>query len=560
MAGIDRACGTPHDSVRAVFEAAYWFAVSIALVLAFLFVFDHDAWTPDEPRVIELARSIHPASWAVPTLNGTNFLEQPPLYYWAVAAGYWGFGTSVGVARAVSSLFGLLALAATHVFAAQLGGRRVGLLAALSLALSAEFFWVCHRIAVDSALVFFVAAAGASALRGLTADSKLSRKTFLVLCYAAASLAYLSKGAVGLGLAGFAFLAVAVALRRLRLLLESHLWAAPLIFLVVTGPYHLELYRELGAAGLRAVVIDNTLGRAGGGMDSHLQAWHYYLPLFVPLLLPSGVFFLGGAARYLISRRAMTPAQRFAFEVPLFWLAMGLIALSFAASKRELYLAPLLPAAATISGLWLEMLVEGRTPSRYATVLPTLLAALLALGGAALPASAAAYGRPLAVPMITGLGAVAIAAISVADELRHRRLRALAALAAAAVCVLAGTLFTWVPWVDGQKGLAPFFASAGPRVPPGAPVFVLLPDEATSGAIPFYTGRFATPLRDSADLARVLEVNGEAYVYVIDKDPLMSRYRQIDQRPHRELAAAIRPGSRSLRLLYFGGRQLEEQP
>ena len=47
--------------------------------------------------VIELARSIHSDSWAVPTLNGSPFLEQPPLYYWAVAAGYRVCGTSVGV-------------------------------------------------------------------------------------------------------------------------------------------------------------------------------------------------------------------------------------------------------------------------------------------------------------------------------------------------------------------------------------------------------------------------------------------------------------------------------
>ena len=198
--------------------------------------------------MIELAHSLRAASWAVPTLNGSPFLEQPPLYYWAVAAAYWACGTSVGVARAVSSLFGLLTLGATYAFAARLGGRRVGLLAALSLGLSAEFFWISHRIVVDSALTCFVAVAAAAALRGLTEESKRFRAGWLVVCYAAASLAYLSKGAVGLGLSGFAFLAVVAGLRRPRLLLESHLWAAPLIFLALTGPYHLELHRELGRA------------------------------------------------------------------------------------------------------------------------------------------------------------------------------------------------------------------------------------------------------------------------------------------------------------------------
>jgi 4-amino-4-deoxy-L-arabinose transferase-like glycosyltransferase len=540
-------------------EGGRWFAAAILLSLAFLFVFDHDAWTPDEPRVIELARSMRAASWAVPTLNGSPFLEQPPLYYWAVAAAYWVCGTSVGVARAVSSLFGLLTLGATYGFAARLGGRRAGLLAALSLGLSSEFFWISHRIVVDSALTGFVAIAAAAALRGLTEESKRARAGWLILCYAAASLAYLSKGAVGVGLSGFAFLAIAAALRRPRLLLESHLWAAPLIFLIVTGPYHVELSRELGIAGLRTVVIDNTLGRAGGGMDSHVHPWHYYLPLLIPCALPSGVFFLGGVGRYLQGRRALSPALRFAFEVPLLWLALGLVGLSLAASKRELYLTPLLPAVATVSGLWLEMLLEGRATSRYARLLPIALAALLALGAAALPAAAAVFHIPVRVPVLGGIGAAAFAFLAFAELSQHRKVRALATVTAGMLWLTAAAIFAWVPWVDEQKNFAPFFADAAPRVPAGAPVFVLLPDEVASGVIPFYTGRLATPLRDAADLGRALEENGEAYVYVVDKDPIMSRYQQISQRPHRALSAEIRPDSRSLRLLYFGRARSEER-
>jgi 4-amino-4-deoxy-L-arabinose transferase-like glycosyltransferase len=540
---IERASGAPRVSAG--------FAAAVLLALACLFVFDHDAWTPDEPRVIELGHSIGRDHWAAPTLNGTPFLEQPPLYYWAVAAGYGAFGTSVGVARAVSSLFGLLALAATYAFAAQLGGRRVGWLAALSLGLSSEFFWISHRIVVDSALTCFVAASAATALRGLTSTSPRARVGWLALCYAAASLAYLSKGAVGLGLSGIALLAVVGALRRPRLLLESHLWAAPLIFAAITGPYHQELYRELGAAGLHTVVIDNTLGRAGGGMNSHVHAWHYYLPLLIPCALPSGVFFLCGLGRYLLGRDALSRSERFAFEVPLLWLAMGVAALSLVASKRELYLTPLLPAAATVSGVWLDMLVEGRTTWRHARHVPAALAALLALCGIALPVSAAAYHLPLALPAIAEVAILLLARSSWIEARRDRADRALALLATGAVCAIAGAVFTWVPYVDEQKRFAPFFARAAANVPADAPVFVLSPDEVASGVIPFYTGRPAIPIGGADDLARAIESDGEAYLYVIDKDPIMSRYQQVAQEPHLELAAEIRPDSRSLRLLYF---------
>jgi 4-amino-4-deoxy-L-arabinose transferase-like glycosyltransferase len=559
VAETDRA-SSAGASAREAPHGGRWFAVAILLALALLFVFDHDAWTPDEPRVAELAHSIHAATWAVPTLNGTPFLEQPPLYYWAVAAAYAAFGTSVGVARTVSSLFGLLTIVICYAFAARLGGRRVGLLAALSLGLSAEFFWISHRVVVDSALACFVTAAAAAALRGLTEPSKRARAGWLALCYAAASLAYLSKGVVGLGLSGFAFLAVVAALRRPRLLLESHLWAAPLIFAVLTAPYHLELYRELGATGLRTVTVAHTVGRAGGEMDSHVQPWHYYLPLLLPCLLPSGLFFVGGVGHYVLGRRGLSRTDLFAFEVPLFWLAMGLVGLSLAASKRELYLTPLLPAAATISGLWLERIAVGQARSRYARLLPGALVALLAVSAVALPVAAVAFHLAPAAAVTAGVAGLAIAAASLAELRRWSPLRAIAAVALGIVCVLAGVVFTWVPWIDEQKSFASFFATAAPRVPSSGRIFVLRPDETASGVIPFYTQRLATPLRDAADLDRALASGAEAYVYVIDKDPAMSRYQLIAQRPHRELASEIRPSSRSLRLLYFRGPHDGERP
>jgi hypothetical protein len=333
---------------------------------------------------------------------------------------------------------------------------------------------------------------------------------------------------------------------------------APLIFLLWTAPYHLQLYSDLGAAGLRTVVVENSWGRAGGGMNSHVQPWHYYLPLLILCLLPSGVFFLGGVCRFFASRRELSREERFAFEVPLFWLAMGLIGLSLASSKRELYLTPLLPAAATVSGLWLAMLLEGRATSRYARLLPVALTATLAASGAALPISAAVFRLPLAIPGVAGVGTLAIAAAALAEQRGRRTARALAWLTVGGLWVITAAIFTWVPRVDAQKDFAPFFTDAGARVPAGAPLFVLLPDEVANGVIPFYTGRLAKPLSGDADLARAIAENGEVYVYVIDKDATMSRYQQVSSRSHETLASALRPDSRSLRLLRFRGSS--EQP
>ncbi|MEZ6186396.1 MAG: hypothetical protein R3F62_15475 [Planctomycetota bacterium] len=84
----------------------------------------------------------------------------------------------------------------------------------------------------------------------------------------------------------------------------------------------LELYRAWGP-GLHEVVVQNTLGRAGGGHGSHARWVGYYVPRLLPNLLPAGLFFLGGAAHWLRRRRTLPPAERFAYEAPLLWLGPG---------------------------------------------------------------------------------------------------------------------------------------------------------------------------------------------------------------------------------------------
>ena len=43
-------------------------------------------WNPDEPRVGQIAREmVSSGDWVVPQLNGTPFVEKPPLCFWLVS-------------------------------------------------------------------------------------------------------------------------------------------------------------------------------------------------------------------------------------------------------------------------------------------------------------------------------------------------------------------------------------------------------------------------------------------------------------------------------------------
>ena len=92
------------------------FACAILLALSAAFVADHDAWTPDEPRVVALARSVREGSLVVPLLDGEPFLEQPPFHAWTVAGAYHLMGTAVAPARGVSAIAGALTLLLAFVY------------------------------------------------------------------------------------------------------------------------------------------------------------------------------------------------------------------------------------------------------------------------------------------------------------------------------------------------------------------------------------------------------------------------------------------------------------
>lgn len=537
-------------------------AVFAIFVLAACFLADHDAWTPDEPRVVALGQSVAHGSWVAPRLNGEPFLEQPPLHAWSVALAYRAFGETVTVARSVSVVWSLLTLAMTFLLGERLANRRVGALSAILLATSFLFFYAEHRVTADPALAFFVVGSVYASLRGLTAPSRGERFFALLLAYAGASLAYLSKGVVGIGLAGFGFVAVVIALRDAKALLRGQLWLAPLCFLAITTAYHWRLYEECGLQGLKTVVYENTVSRAGTD-SQHYQSPAYYLWSFPLHFLPGTFFFLGGIAWFALERRSLDAKGRLAWEVPLVWFALGLLGLSIAKSKREIYVLPLLPGAALVGGLWLERVLERQDGRLLARFVPHVLGVVLVLAGIGLPVGASAILKvgwlvPLAGAAVTvALGVLALA-LATADQPD----RSLAASLAGGLALVVAADLAVVPYVDAQKGLGRPLREAVALVPANKALYIIVPDETMLGSVPFYGGRPVEALPggehlfplDEAKKQLAAHIHGEREVWVLTVE---KHEKPITFESVQSLGPEVVkkwPVSREIRLLRFRAR------
>ena len=470
----------------------------IALV-TLIGIFDHELWTPDEPRDAEISREI--GFRALPTLNGEAHVEKPPLYFWSVHASYQLFGVHAWSARVPSLLFSWGTLIFTWLLARRMFGRDAAWRACLFLATTIVYFVVTHRCTVDNALVFTTTGCFFWLYRAQASERKLG---LYLLAYLFAAGAALAKGAVGAGLAGATFLAFVLWMRKPMEILRAQPWLAVALIAAAAGAWLFSLPLEARDTFL----MSNQWGRLSGqGRTDHLQPFWYYGAAYLYALAPWGLAAFT-AIPWLLRRDEDTPAKRYLVA----WIVLGVLLLSLAATKRELYLLPLAPATAILAAGWIE-----RGSGRLRAVADRVGIALLA-GGHLLVAGAAIWlGNWIALGLTLALGAAIFLAARGSRD----------ALGLAVASVLVAAAIVAVPALEREKSLAPFARALPPEIT-RVPVF--RPDETTLAVIPFYTSRNVAPLESLADALRAAETTPAWLVVVLKSDrdavpaELKSRY------------------------------------
>jgi len=491
-------------------------AVLLAVLIAFAGIGSHSLWSPDEPTGAAVGRGmLDSGDLIVPRLNGEPFLEKPPLYWWVQVAALRVFGVSDTVARVPSALFSALTLLAAFAIGRRLGGPRQGLLALVVLGTTLVFVQNLGRVVVDPALAFFVAVAHLGFARLAEPRSPAEAWGSRLLVAVAISLGFLSKGVVAIGLGAGPPVLYLLATRRGRAVRELALLAAfgvP-IFALLVAPWALALYRAAGWPGLKECLVANTASRfvhtAQSARFGHTQPFYYYLGLGPLLLLPwtlalpamlrAGVF-RGSEARRLL----------------LATVGLGVLLLSAASSKREMYLMPLLPAWSACVAWWLAGAGERAWDRRTLLALLGFAAGILVLLGALslgiawaprLPATVAPVRAAVPQWHLAAFGLIAVAAgiALVVLLVRRRRTGPPVAWVAVSLVLLFLALETEVQaLIDPVKRMDEMTAAVARQIPGPGPVPAYLPpgqsNEVVFGMIGFELGRRVQPLTTPEEL------------------------------------------------------------
>jgi len=460
---------------------------------------------PDEGRYAEIPREmVASGDWLTPRLNGYKYFEKPPLQYWITAAAFSAFGQSEWAARLWPGVMGFLGVLLVFWAGNRLFWPPVGLYGAAVAASSAIYVSIGHLLTLDMALcVFMSASVFAFAVAQRDPADEAEQRRWMLLAWASAALAVMTKGLVGIVLPAGAVALYVLIERDWRLPGRLHALRGGLLFLAIAAPWFIAVSLA-NPEFLRFFFIHEHFERFTTREHGRYQPVWYFVPVLLAGVLPWIVHLFPALGR------AWTRVPEIRFQPRRFLLLWCVVVFAFfsaSGSKLGSYILPIFPALALLIGIHLAS-----ASPRFALA-QGLVAALLgiALATASLWASA---NLPKALALLEtdlppelyaaylpwlAVGGIALAAAGIASASQCGR------RAAAALTLALGGL-AWVQIVlSGHETLAPAFSAyhvvqkIRGDVKPDVPFYVV---DTFDHTLPFYLDRTVTMVGNKDELAQ----------------------------------------------------------
>jgi len=320
-----------------------------ALPVFFLALGANSIWDANEAFYVETPRQmVLTGDYVHPTFNALERFNKPVLSYWIVAGLYHAFGVSVEVER-----WGIAIGAMAIVFAAFLIGRALrstatGVLAALLIATAPRIVFFSRRIFIDVYITAFMSLALACFVLAMRDEAR--RRRYLTLMYVVIGLGVLTKGPMAVLLPGAVALAWLAVERRLGDLRRLMIVPGALIVLAIAAPWWIAvgLTDPHGWQHLTEFFVGENVGRFSSSMTGGRAPWFFLGVLFGDFLLPWAPLLAVVIVSAWRARRQPADPARSLRRLLWIWIGVIVVGFSFSASKEDLYIFPVVPAAAAL--------------------------------------------------------------------------------------------------------------------------------------------------------------------------------------------------------------------
>ena len=349
---------------------------SLTLFLAFFWsgagAFLHTLTSSDETRVCGISLAMLLENDALlPRLNGTPFVEYPPLFYHLEAAAFRLFGYGEQITPIVPALISFLTVLLLYRTARKMNFSAMAAAVAAFLLMSSGGF-VANRaeVRVDGLLTLCCLISIDAFVSLLHAENRRGKILAGIELFAGLAAGAYTKGILGaalpLAIAGTVLIVRDVMRREISF--EDYVVAAvaALSAAVLYLAYFYLLYLRYGYDIFHEAFFVNNFGRFSGSQGDHVSPFYGYIvklpelfPPYIPLVL-AGIFF---QTKRLFKNKCERSADTL---LSLVAVIVPFLAFSIAASKRMVYLLPIAPYAALLSAGALFDLIA-LTPSRFRT-------------------------------------------------------------------------------------------------------------------------------------------------------------------------------------------------
>ncbi|MBR2214160.1 MAG: glycosyltransferase family 39 protein [Selenomonadaceae bacterium] len=249
---------------------------------------------PTESNYAETAKEmLAQGEYLSPLIYGHSWYDKPIMFYWELVASFGIFGVNEFAARFFPGVFASLGVLITYFLGTKLYDRKRGLVSALLLMTTVEYWYVAHAIITDMTL--FCAIAGT--LTAFYLGYSRGKPHYYYLAYAAAGVGMLTKGPIGLVLPGLIILLFLAWERNLKHLLKMKILPGLVIFAAVSSIWYLPMFLLHGWDFIDTFFGVHNVLRATVSEHPAQNVWYYYLMIFVAGFIPWVFPWLYGLAR-----------------------------------------------------------------------------------------------------------------------------------------------------------------------------------------------------------------------------------------------------------------------
>jgi len=306
---------------------------------------------PDGARYAEIPREmVVSGDYIIPHLNGIQYLEKPPLFYWMQAGSIKLLGANDFAVSLPNSLMSLFCCLFVYLIARRFYGRLSGILASIILITSFIFFSLTKIVTLDMTFTTWLTAALGCFLYGINEPNKKYKNYYMWGMYFFTALATLTKGLIGLFPCLIIFVWI-LFFNEWRNLKNYCIFSGVILFSAITLPWHI-LVQLQNPDFFNFYFLQQHFLRYLTSYAARSKPW-WFLPSIFTLGIYPWLPFLIQSLKFNFPRNW---DDRFQFKIPIFlmiWIIVVYIFYSLSNSQLATYLLPLYPPLSILIGHYL---------------------------------------------------------------------------------------------------------------------------------------------------------------------------------------------------------------